>query len=117
MALETRYAAPPIAMRYTALLSRIASIAATPRSALPIMPRCPSTLHLKQTILAGSLTCPWPFFLLNDLGLLLVVGDESKSTLVIGGFLHTQHIVKYGLPFMTLYQVFLQRSDLGLELF
>jgi hypothetical protein len=54
--------------------------------------------------------------LLVDLGLVLDVGFESKSSLVIGGFLHTQHLVKCGLPFMTLYQVFLQRSDLGLEL-
>jgi hypothetical protein len=56
--------------------------------------------------------------LLDDLlGLLLDIGFESKSTLVIGGLLHTQHIVKFGLPFMTFHQVFLQRSDLGLELF
>jgi hypothetical protein len=55
--------------------------------------------------------------ILINLGLLLVVGDEPKSTLVIGGFLHTQHIIEFGFPFMTLYQVFLQRSDLGLELF
>jgi hypothetical protein len=53
----------------------------------------------------------------NNLGLLVVVGDKPKSTLVIGGFLHTQHIVEFGFPFMTLYKVFLQRSDLGLELF
>ena len=51
------------------------------------------------------------------LGLLLLVGVESKSTFVIGGFLHTQDIVECGFPFMTLFQVFLQRSDLGLELF
>ena len=50
-------------------------------------------------------------------GLVLVVGVESKSTLVIGGLLHTQHRVKFVFPFMTLYQVVLQRSDLGLELF
>jgi hypothetical protein len=50
------------------------------------------------------------------LGLVLDIGFESKSSLVIGGFLHTQHLVKCGLPFITLYQVFLQRSDLGLEL-
>ena len=55
--------------------------------------------------------------LLINLGLVLVVGVESKSTLVIGGLLHTLHIVKCALPFMTLYQVFLQRSDLGLEVF
>ena len=55
--------------------------------------------------------------LVVDLGLLLVIRDKTKSTLVIGGFLNTQHLVKFGLPFMTLYQVFLQRGDLGLELF
>jgi hypothetical protein len=44
---------------------------------------------------------------LVNLGL-LVVGDKPKSTLVIGAFLHTQHIVEFGFPFMTLYQVFLQ---------
>ena len=37
-------------------------------------------------------------------GLLLIVGVEYKSTFVIGGFLHTQDIVEYGLPFMTLFQ-------------
>jgi hypothetical protein len=51
------------------------------------------------------------------LGLVLVIGVESKSTLVIGGLLHTQHLVKCGFPFMTFFQVFLQRKDLGLELF
>jgi hypothetical protein len=55
--------------------------------------------------------------LLVNRGLLVVVGDKPKSTLVFGGFLHTQHIVEFGFPFMTLYQVFLQRRDLGLELF
>jgi hypothetical protein len=50
-------------------------------------------------------------------GLLLVVRDKSKSTLVIGGFLHTQDLIECGLPFMTFFQVFLQRSNLGLELF
>src|SRR6187399_3663835 len=54
---------------------------------------------------------------LNDLGPFLLVGVESKSTFVIGGFLHTQDIVECGLPFMTLFQVFLQGRDLGLELF
>ena len=48
---------------------------------------------------------------------LLVVGVESKSTLVIGGFLRTQHLVECGIPFMTRFHVFLQRSDLILELF
>ena len=55
--------------------------------------------------------------LLVALGLLLLIGVEYKSTFVIGGFLHTQDIVECGFPFMTLFQVFLQRSDLGLELF
>ena len=50
-------------------------------------------------------------------GLLLDVGDKPKSSLVIWGFLRTQHIVKFGFPFMTLYQIFLQISDLVLELF
>ena len=56
-------------------------------------------------------------FLLVILGLVLVIGVESKSPLVIGASLHTQHVVKCGLPIMTLFQVFLQRSDLGLEVF
>ena len=55
--------------------------------------------------------------LLVDLGLVFVIGDVSKSTLVIGKFSHPQHMVKDGPPFMTLFQVFLQRSDLGLEIF
>src|SRR3954462_9893839 len=42
---------------------------------------------------------------------LLIVGVESKSTLVIWGFLPIHDLVKCGLPFMTLFQVFLQRSD------
>ena len=54
--------------------------------------------------------------LLDRLGLVLDIGVESKSTLVIGASLNTQHIVKCGPPNMTLFQVFLQRSDLGLEL-
>jgi hypothetical protein len=48
------------------------------------------------------------------LGLLLVVGDKSKFTLVIEGLLHTQNLVKYAFPFMIPFQVFLQRSDLSL---
>jgi hypothetical protein len=39
--------------------------------------------------------------LIVDLGLLLVIGDKTKSTLVIGGLLNTQHFIKFGLPFMT----------------
>jgi hypothetical protein len=46
--------------------------------------------------------------LLVYFGLLLVIKDKSKSTLVIGGFLHTQDLVECGLPFMMIFQVFLQ---------
>jgi hypothetical protein len=42
------------------------------------------------------------------LGLVIVTRDKSKSTLVIGGYLHTQDLVECGLPFMTFFQVFLQ---------
>src|SRR5664279_5922570 len=42
--------------------------------------------------------------LLVALGLVLVIGVESKSTLVIGGLMHTQHFVKCGFPFKTLFQ-------------
>src|SRR3954468_16795790 len=52
-----------------------------------------------------------------DSGLVLDIGVESKPTLVIGGFLHTQDFVECGLPLMTLFQVILQTSDLSLELF
>src|SRR6266480_1657300 len=55
--------------------------------------------------------------LVEDLGLILDIGFESKSNLVIGGFLHNQDFVECGLPFLRLYQVFLQRRDSGLELF
>ena len=54
--------------------------------------------------------------LLVTLGLIIVIGVKSKSTLFIGGLLHTQHVVKCSLPFMTLFQAFLHRSGLGLEL-
>ena len=54
--------------------------------------------------------------LLVSFGLVLVVGVVSKSTLFIGGLLNTQHVVKCGLPFMTLFQAFLKRSGLSLEL-
>src|SRR3954471_21055037 len=52
-----------------------------------------------------------------DSGLVLDIGVESKPTLVIGGFLHTQDFVECGLPLMTPFQVILQISDLSLELF
>ena len=55
--------------------------------------------------------------LLEAFGLILLVGVESKSIFVIWGFLPTQDIVECGHSFMTLFQVFLQGSDLGLELF
>jgi hypothetical protein len=51
------------------------------------------------------------------LGLVIIIGVESKSILVIWGLLHIQHIVMCGFPFITLFEVFLQRNDLGLELF
>src|SRR4051794_25404401 len=38
--------------------------------------------------------------LVIDLRLLLIVGDITKSTLLIGGLLNTQHLFKFGLPFM-----------------
>src|SRR5664279_3855629 len=57
----------------------------------------------------------------NNLGrildLFLALLLENGLVLVIGGFLHTQQFVKCGLYHMTLLQAFLQRSDLGLELF
>jgi hypothetical protein len=34
---------------------------------------------------------------------LIVIGVESKSTLVIGRFLHTQNIIECGFSFMTLF--------------
>ena len=98
----------------------------------------PFLLHVKRLFLQRARSNMMPFFLAleaNDLGrvldlflallvvvldlgrtigLLLVIGVESKSTLVIGGFLHTQDLVECGLPFMTLFQVLLQRRDLGL---
>src|SRR3954470_19483157 len=52
-----------------------------------------------------------------DSGLVLDIGVESKPTLVIVGFLHTQDFVECDLPLMTLFQVILQRSDLSLEPF
>jgi hypothetical protein len=41
--------------------------------------------------------------LLVFLGLVLVIGVESKSILVIRGFLHTQYTIECGFPFMTLF--------------
>src|SRR3954470_987650 len=55
--------------------------------------------------------------LLVSLGLVLVIGVESKSTFIIRGFLHIQNIIECGFPFMTLFQVIPQRGDLGLKIF
>src|SRR3954465_12140501 len=55
--------------------------------------------------------------LIVSLGLVLVIGFESKSTFIIRGFLHTQNIIECVFPFMTLFQVIPQGSDLSLELF
>jgi hypothetical protein len=43
--------------------------------------------------------------LLIVLGLLLVIRVESKSTLVIRGFLHTQYTIECEFPFMMLFKV------------
>ena len=45
--------------------------------------------------------------LLIEIGLVLVIGNESKSTPVIGESSHPQHIVKGEPPFMIIFQVFL----------
>ena len=76
----------------------------------------PFNLALEAHNLGQILDLSLALLLLVYLGLLLLVGVESKSTLVIGASLNTQHIVKCGLPNMTLFQVFLQGSDLGIEL-
>ena len=55
--------------------------------------------------------------LIVALGLFILIGVESKSTFVIWRLFPTQDIVKCGLPFMTFFLVFIQRSDLGLEIF
>ena len=53
--------------------------------------------------------------LLVALGLLLLIGVESKSTFVIGGFLHTQDIVECGFPFMTLSKSFFKEVTWALS--
>src|SRR3954469_4396580 len=68
-------------------------------------------LHLSLALLLVALV------LQRDSVLALGVGVESKPTLVTWGASHTQHILERGLPFMTPFQVILQRSDLSLELF
>src|ERR1041385_7117185 len=42
---------------------------------------CPSTLHLKQIILAEFLTCDWPFFLFNMDLLLLELNPSPPLSL------------------------------------
>jgi hypothetical protein len=54
--------------------------------------------------------------LIVDLGLVLVIGVESKSTFIFRESWHTQHIIECGIPFLAFFQVLLQTSDLGLEL-
>jgi hypothetical protein len=77
----------------------------------------PFNLALEANNLGQILDLVLALLLLVALGLVLVIGAESKSTLVIRGFLHTQNFIECGFPFMTLLQVFLQTSDLVLELF
>ena len=53
IAFDTRYAAPPTAIRYAARCFRIASIATGPRSALPIIamsPVCASIISVNLSI-------------------------------------------------------------------
>ena len=52
--------------------------------------------------------------LLDEHGL-LIIGVESKSTLVIWGFFPIQDLVKCGLPFMTLFQVFFKEVTWALS--
>ena len=54
----------------------------------------PFNLALEANDLGRILDLNLALLLLLNLGLGLVVGVESKSTLVIRGLLHTQHIVK-----------------------
>src|SRR3954464_6509394 len=68
-------------------------------------------LHLSLTLLLVALV------LQRVSGLALGVGVETNPTLVTWGSSHNQHILERGLPFMTPFQVILQRSDLSLELF
>jgi hypothetical protein len=77
----------------------------------------PFNLALEANKLGQILNLVLALLILVALGLDIVIGVESKSTLVIRVFLHTQNIIECGFPFMTLIQVFLQISDLGLELF
>jgi hypothetical protein len=62
----------------------------------------PFNLALEANDLGQILDLVLALLLLVTLGLVLVIGVESKSTLIIRGFLHTQNIIKCGFPFMTL---------------
>jgi hypothetical protein len=67
----------------------------------------PFNVALEANNLSQILDLLLALLLLVYLGFVLVIGFESKSTLVIGGFLHTQDLVECGLPFMTIFHVFL----------
>jgi hypothetical protein len=62
----------------------------------------PFNLALEANNLGQILDLVLALLLLVALGPVLVIGVESKSTLVIRGFLHTQNIIECGFPFMTL---------------
>jgi hypothetical protein len=62
----------------------------------------PFNLALEANNLSQILDLVLDLLPLVALGLVLVIGVESKSTLVIRVFLHTQNIIKCGFPFMTL---------------
>jgi membrane protein DedA with SNARE-associated domain len=66
----------------------------------------PFNLALEANNLGKILDLVLALIILVALGLVLVIGVESKSTLVIRGFLHTQNIIECGFPFMMLFQVF-----------
>jgi hypothetical protein len=73
----------------------------------------PFNLALEANNLGQILDLVLALIILVALGLILVIRVESKSTLVIRGFLHTQNIIECG----RFSKSFLQTSDLGLELF
>ena len=52
MALAIKYAAPPTAIKETARLSRMASTAAAPRSALPTIPNKPVRSNMRRVNLS-----------------------------------------------------------------
>ena len=66
----------------------------------------PFYLAFEASYLGRILDLNLTLLLLHNLGLVLDFEVESKSTLVIRGLLHTQHVVKCTLPFMMLFQAF-----------